>query len=74
MCDVMPMDVCHILLGIPWQSDRAAVHDGKKNAYKFFKDGMYQTLLPMEEGEASSKKSDPTALLLSGKEYLQQIE
>ena len=74
MCDVMPMDVCHILLGRPWQYDRAAVHDGKRNTYKFFKDGMNQTLLPMEEEDASSKKSNPKALWLSGKEYLQQIE
>ena len=67
MCDVMPLDVCHILLGRPWQYDRAAVHDGKRNTYKFFKDGMNHTLLPMEEEGASSKKSDPKALLLSGK-------
>ena len=71
MCDVMPMDVCHILLGRPWQYDRVAVHDGKKNTYKFFKDGVHQTLIPMEEGEPSSRKDDPKTLLLSGKEYLQ---
>jgi hypothetical protein len=22
LCDVIPMDVCHILLGRPWQYDR----------------------------------------------------
>ena len=42
LCDVMPMDVCHILLGRPWQFDRVVVHDGKKNTYKFFKDGVHQ--------------------------------
>ena len=21
-CDIIPMDVCHVLLGIPWQFDR----------------------------------------------------
>eukprot|EP00253_Pinus_taeda_P011166 PITA_11166 len=31
LCDVMPMDVCHLLLGRPWQFDRSAVHDGKTN-------------------------------------------
>ena len=70
MCDVMPLDVCHILLGRPWQYDRATVHDGKRNTYKFFKDGMNKTLLSMEEEDASSKNSDPKALLLTGKEYL----
>jgi hypothetical protein len=22
MCDVIPMDVCHVLLGIPWKLDK----------------------------------------------------
>ena len=74
VCDVMPMDVCHIFLGIPWQYDRGAMHDGKRNTYKFGKDGVNHTLLPMKEEDASGKKTDPKTLLLGGKEYLQQIE
>eukprot|EP00253_Pinus_taeda_P004442 PITA_04442 len=74
VCNVMPMDVCHILLGIPWQYDRGAMHDGKRNTYKFGKDGINHTLLPMKEEDASGKKTDPKILLLGGKEYLQQIE
>eukprot|EP00253_Pinus_taeda_P021377 PITA_21377 len=31
LCNIMPMDVCHILLGRPWQFDRNAIHDGKRN-------------------------------------------
>ena len=27
-CDVVEMDACHILLGRPWQFDRAVQHDG----------------------------------------------
>lgn len=72
-CDVTPMDVCHILMGRPWQYDRGAMHDGKKNTYKFGKDVVNHILLPMEEEDAS-RKYDPKTLLLSGKEYLQQIE
>jgi hypothetical protein len=29
LCDVIPMDVCHISLGRPWQFDINAIHDGK---------------------------------------------
>eukprot|EP00253_Pinus_taeda_P029029 PITA_29029 len=29
ICDIMPMDVCHILLGRPWQYDRKVTHDGE---------------------------------------------
>jgi hypothetical protein len=39
LCDVFPMDVCHILLGRPWQFDKNAIYDGKKNTYTFEKDG-----------------------------------
>jgi len=49
VCDVMPMDLCHIFLGRPWQYDSRAIHDGKKNTYKFGKDGVNHTLLPLQE-------------------------
>jgi hypothetical protein len=29
LCDVIPMDVCHLLLGRPWKYDRNVIHDGK---------------------------------------------
>ena len=70
---MMPMDVCHILLGRPWQYDKGVMHDGKRNTYKFSKYGANHTLLPMEEEDAS-RKPNPKTLLLSGKEYLKQIE
>ncbi len=49
------------------------MHDGKNITYKFSEDGVNHTLLPMEK-EDTSKKSDPKTLLLSVKEYLQQME
>ncbi|XP_013632777.1 PREDICTED: uncharacterized protein LOC106338309 [Brassica oleracea var. oleracea] len=33
VCNVLPMDACHILLGRPWQFDKRAVHDGCLNRY-----------------------------------------
>ena len=35
LCDIMQMDVCHVLLGHPWQFDRKVIHDGERNYYKF---------------------------------------
>lgn len=67
----MPMDVCHILLGRPWQYDRAAMHDGKRNTYKFGKDGVNHTLLPLQE-DVPGQKTDSKTLLFGGKEYLEQ--
>ena len=34
-CDVVPMSVCHLLLGRPWQYDKGAMHDGRTNYYSF---------------------------------------
>eukprot|EP00253_Pinus_taeda_P028052 PITA_28052 len=73
LCDVMAMDVCHLLLGRPWQFDRSAVHDGKTNCYKFVKDGIKHTLVPIKE-ENTAEASGVKALLLGGKEFIKQIE
>ncbi|KAK1629282.1 hypothetical protein QYE76_003597 [Lolium multiflorum] len=34
-CDVVPMTVCHMLLGRPWQFYKKAIHDGHTNTYTF---------------------------------------
>lgn len=44
ICDVVPMHAGHILLGRSWKYDRKVIHDGYKNRYSFFKDGMSITL------------------------------
>ena len=33
LCDIIPMDVCHIILGRPWQYDRKDVYDGRRNTF-----------------------------------------
>jgi hypothetical protein len=49
LCDVIPMDVCHIFWGRPWQFDRNVIHDGRKNTYTLEKNGRTHMLLPIEE-------------------------
>eukprot|EP00253_Pinus_taeda_P008051 PITA_08051 len=68
----MAMDVCHILLGRPWQYDRKVTHDGGTNYYKFVKDGIKYTLVPIKEEEGVAKISETRALLMSGKQFLRQ--
>eukprot|EP00253_Pinus_taeda_P018343 PITA_18343 len=53
ICEIMPMDVCHILLGRLWQYDRKVVHDGKTNCYKFVKDGIKLMSVPIKEEETT---------------------
>ena len=65
---VMPLDVCHILLGRPCKFYRSAKHDGRNNVYELEKDGIKHKLTPLQEKEeARSSKT----LLLGGKEFLQ---
>jgi len=49
LCDIMPMDCCHILLGRPWQYDRYAIHDGRMNQYTLWVNGKKHILLPLIE-------------------------
>ena len=49
LCDVIPMDICHMLLGRPWQFDKHAVHDGRANTYTLTKDGVKHKLKPLKE-------------------------
>lgn len=70
----MPMDVCHILLGRPWQYDRKVTHDGVLNCYKFEKDGVRHTLVPIREEKEAAEVNEPKALLMSRKQFLKQVE
>lgn len=73
ICDILPMDVCHILLGRPWQYDRKVVHEGKTNCYKFVKDGIKHMVVPIKE-EETIETSGTKVLLMGGKEFLKQTE
>ena len=72
LCDVMPLDVCHVLLGRPWQFDRKATHDGRKNTYTLEKDGNKHTLLPLKD-EADKGAPGNNVILMSGKELLEEV-
>jgi hypothetical protein len=66
LCDVIPMDVCHILLGRSWQYDKNVVHDGRMNTYTLEKNGMTHMLLPIEDKKVKAEASN-TILLMSWK-------
>ncbi|KAI5672357.1 hypothetical protein M9H77_12721 [Catharanthus roseus] len=47
LCDMVPMQSCHLLLGRPWQFDRKSLHNGENNTYSFVKDGRTFTMNPL---------------------------
>lgn len=51
LCDVVPMEVGHILLGRPWQFDRKVHHDGHTNIYSFVHKKHKVSLLPLSPKE-----------------------
>jgi hypothetical protein len=73
LCDVIPMDVCHILLGRPWKYDRNVIHDGRKNTYTLEKNGRTHMLLSIKDKEVKPEVSN-TVLLMSGKELLTEVK
>jgi hypothetical protein len=73
LCDVIPMDVCHILLGRAWQYDRNIVHDVIKNTYTLEKNGRTHMLLSIKDKEVKTEMRN-TVLLMSGKELLDELK
>ena len=44
LCDVLLMDVCHMLLDRPWTFDKNVIHHGNTNTYSFKVKGYSCTL------------------------------
>ncbi|XP_021737704.1 uncharacterized protein LOC110704217 [Chenopodium quinoa] len=59
LCDVIPMDACHILLGRPWQSDKKSVHDGLSNTYTITHQGSKKVLHPLPPQKSLSQTQSP---------------
>ncbi|XP_057819424.1 uncharacterized protein LOC131032466 [Cryptomeria japonica] len=73
LCDIIPMDVCHLLLGKPWQFDRRAQHDGHKNIYAIEKDGVSYTLEPLQQDMGATHEG-PSVMVVKEKEFLKDLE
>ncbi|KAK8918413.1 hypothetical protein KSP39_PZI022006 [Platanthera zijinensis] len=57
-CDVIPMDVCHVLLGRPWLYDYDVTHFGRANTYEFKFNGKTVVLKPSAPKDPSSISKD----------------
>jgi len=55
-CDVIPIDICHIHLGRPWQYDHHALFDGYANSCTFVKDVIKINLTPLPLNEFNEGK------------------
>ncbi|XP_074278242.1 uncharacterized protein LOC141601835 [Silene latifolia] len=78
LCDVIPMDACHILLGRPWQFDRNVVHRGRSNEYVLTTNGKKVVLKPMSPEavramHANQNKKPNLTILSSGREEFADV-
>jgi hypothetical protein len=73
LCVVIPMNVCHVLLGRLWQYDRNVIHDGRRKTYTLEKNRRTHMLFPIEEKKVKDEAS-VSILLMSGKELLNEVK
>ena len=66
LCDVISMDVCHVLLGSPWQYDMNVMYNGKGNSFVLEKEGKRHTLVPLKD-EKVEEQANPNLLLVKEK-------
>ncbi|PKI41852.1 hypothetical protein CRG98_037757, partial [Punica granatum] len=74
MCDVVPMDACHLLLGRPWLYDRWVIYDGFKNTYSFVKEGIKIILAPCRMENKSKVVTGEGSSYLSKSQFLQVMD
>ncbi|KAG7552856.1 Reverse transcriptase domain [Arabidopsis thaliana x Arabidopsis arenosa] len=86
LCDVIPMDACHLLLGRPWQYDRRVSHDGFTNNHSFSYEGKRITQIPSQsaseplvsiqdiEKPISTQANQKPVLFLSKTQFYDEIQ
>ena len=57
LCDVVPMQAGHLLLGRRWQFDRCVKHGGFTNKYSFEHNQMKITLVPLTPKQVYEDKA-----------------
>ncbi|XP_010456694.1 PREDICTED: uncharacterized protein LOC104738174 [Camelina sativa] len=68
VCDVVPMQAGHLLLGRPWQFDKETLHNGRTNYYTFSHNNKNHTLAPLTPQEDKVLLMIFKEVLFSGQE------
>ncbi|XP_074315120.1 uncharacterized protein LOC141651300 [Silene latifolia] len=65
LCDVIPMDACHILLGRPWQFDGDVLHRERNNEYELRDRGKRIVLKPLspQNSRVATTNTVPKAVM-----------
>lgn len=68
LCDVLDMDVCHVLLGRPWQYDNDITYRGRDNVLLFTWNGYKIAMAPVKTLDQSSEKKNSNFLVMAHSE------
>ena len=74
LCDIMPMDYCHILLDKSWQYDRYAMHDRRLNQYTLWVNGKKQILFPLVESLDEVSCTTIKVCMVNGKKFEKEVK
>ena len=74
LCDIMPMDCCHIFLGRPWQYDRYVVHYGRLNQYTLWVNGKKKILFPLIEIPNEVNYTTARICMVNGKKFEKEMK
>ena len=70
---MVPMTVCHLLLGRPWQFDRGVIHNGRTNHYSFKLKVKEYVLRPMSPSQGIAEQQATHHREKSEKEIHQKV-
>ncbi len=73
LCDIMPIDCFHILLGGPCQYDRYAMDDGILNQYTLWVNGRKKVLLPLIESPDEMNCTTMRICMVSGNKFEKEM-
>ncbi|KAG7586297.1 Integrase catalytic core [Arabidopsis thaliana x Arabidopsis arenosa] len=68
ICDVLDMDVCHIILGRPWQYDNDVMYRGRDNVLMFTWNGHKIAMAPVSHSNQNLGKKNSNFLVLTHSE------
>ncbi|KAI0498397.1 hypothetical protein KFK09_021638 [Dendrobium nobile] len=70
LCDVVDMDVCHLILGRPWKFDVGAIYDGRANTYSLEWKAKKLRLLSQPSDNSWDSKEKSALQLVTGSALL----
>ena len=68
LCDVLNLDVCHIIFGRPWQYDNDITYRGKDNVLMFTWNGQKITMAPVSHFDQNLVKKNSNFLIVTQSE------